>query len=149
MRHTDTTPMAKNTSTDILAATASVRSQPNNLMSSAPIQKASGASLGMDRPAMLGANQSASDPCAMVHMMPKPAASSVFHGSRRSIPGSMYSKHMTTKPQRGKASVAAAGSRTGFIQSNRWKSELAIIVGSNRQCYCDLKKQKCRTRRHF
>jgi hypothetical protein len=53
---------------------------------------------------------------AMVHMMPKPAASSVFHGSRRSIPGSMYSKHMTTKPQRGKASVAAAGSRTGFIQ---------------------------------
>ena len=109
-------PMAKNTSVDKRAATASVSSQPKTLISTAPIQKASGASLGMGRPTILGESQSVSEPCAMVHMMPKPAASSVFQGSRRRMPGRMYNRHSATSPQRGRASVAAAGRRTGFIQ---------------------------------
>src|SRR5690606_18563733 len=78
---------------------------------------ASGPSSVIGRPATFGASQSASEPCAIVHMMPKPVASSGFQGSRPIRPGRMYSRHSANSAQRGSASVAEAGSRTGFMQA--------------------------------
>ena len=113
-----TAPIAKNKSVEKRAAKASPVSQPNSLIRIAPSQKASGPSCGIAKPAILGASQSDNEPCAIVHIIPKPAASSVRQGSRLSMPGTMYNKQSEIKPQRGRIVVAAAASRTGFMQAD-------------------------------
>src|SRR3569832_528415 len=69
------------------AASASSSSQPNSLMKAAPIQNASGPSSGMGSPTICGNSQSSRPPRVLVFLLLLPAASSVFHGSRRSRPG--------------------------------------------------------------
>ena len=116
MYQTDSAPVTKMPMVDTRAAITSPSSQPNSLMHSAPSQNASGPSSAAGRPAMFGSSQSFRLPCAMVHMMPKLPASS-FHGSRPIRPGRMYSRPRPKMAQRGKARVAAAERRTGFIDN--------------------------------
>src|SRR5690606_39671915 len=77
---------------------------------------------------MFGISQSADSPRIIVSAMPKPAASSVRHGSRPTKPGTAYSAQTSSRPQRGSLPACNSVTMNGLI--GRKKGSRSCLPGS-------------------